>query len=215
MSAEQSVRVEDVGYKNVRFLGYNFLQDVIYNGEPVVPKIISQGKEVFRVEEIKGEDLRDLPTWKNTSAIHKFTVLYHATSQLIEIDKAGIVLFDREGRNIMANLQNDKVSVRQVDLEEFYDKNAGSVYADSPYRYDAYSFTANLFSEEGFNLWAESVQFLANQAKKILANSKIKGMDIFNKYNGISPEDESSRKILQKDLLSMLKEDLVKAIDSL
>ena len=215
MLKEQGIRVEDVGYKNIRFLGYNFLQNVTYNSEPVVPKIMSQGKGVFRVEEIQGQDIRYPSIWNWVTVPDKFKLLYHVVGQLKEIDKAGIVLFDREGRNIVANTENGGLSVRQVDLEEFYDKNADAVYADINFRQVEYTDTIDKFKNRGFNLWAESVQFLGNQAKVIVIAGHVKkNKNIFDKYNRISTEPESNKKILQKDLLGMLQGDLAKMVDS-
>lgn len=215
MSKEQCIRVEDVGNRNVRFLGYNFLQNVTYNCEPVVPKIISQGKRVFRVEEIQGSDIRYLSIWNWVTVPDKFKLLYHVVGQLKEIDKAGIVLFDREGRNIMANTEGGKLSVRQIDLEEFYDRNVDAVYSDLNYRQVDYTNMVDTFNGRGYNLWAEAVQFLSYQAKAVLIAGNVKkNKNIFDKYHGIAHEPESNQKILQKDLLNMLQGDLVKVIDS-
>lgn len=216
MSSEYPVRVEGVGYKNVRFLGYNFLQDVRYNNEPVVPRIISQGKSVFRVEELKGDDIQYLSIWNYIPTVEKFRVLYHVVGQFKEIDKAGLVLFDREGRNIMANVKCGKMSVRQVDLEEFYDKNANSVYADVPYRFDGYTWMAELFSERGFNLWAESVEFLSYEARAVMLTGHIKkNKKIFDKYYRIGHEPETNPTMARKDLLTIFQNDIARVIDSL
>ncbi|QQG41555.1 MAG: hypothetical protein HYV90_05375 [Candidatus Woesebacteria bacterium] len=137
MDAKLELRTEYFEKKNIRFLGYHFLRNVSFNGEPVVPVIISEADEVgnrhFNVERLGGMDLDDLMDVSDSaiSLKDKLEVVRHVVLQLKAIDDAGFWIHDRAGRNVkVLSWGLNGISTRQVDLEDFYDKKTNSLYSD-------------------------------------------------------------------------------------
>ncbi len=164
MTDKVEFRKHDYEAKNVRFLGYNFLKNVTFNGEPVVPVILSEedvGDKHFKVEKLGGQDLNAF-VHEPISITEKLKVFDHVAGQLQAIDAAGMVLFDRLGRNIRVLSSGKKgISTRQMDIEYFYDKKADAIYSDSlagERHYEQYAFTQKL---RRWDLWSEAVQSMA------------------------------------------------------
>lgn len=154
-------RLERTGLSNIRYACYNLLKNIRFSGEPVVPRIISERKEdellgpVFGVEKLEGVDLADFLLDEGIQLKRKLEVLRHVIRQLEQIDEAGYVLFDRHGGNIrVLKWGENEISVRQIDIEDMYDKRADKVYSsDIPSR----SSLIETFKKAGINLWVNAV----------------------------------------------------------
>jgi len=166
-------RREPSGEKNMRFLGYHFLKDIKFSGQPVVPKIISEGEDVdgtfFMVEKLDGMDLDDflrLPE-SEVSLKDKFSVMLHITQQYEAVDEAGFVLFDRHAFNIrVLNWKAGEISTRQVDVDQIYDKKTDASYSmDDQDRFESMNDSLNKL---GRNLWQSTIVNLISQELKIV-----------------------------------------------
>ncbi len=162
--------------RNVRYISYSLLKNIRFENEPVVPKILSEGNDEFgkhfNVEKLQGLDLSDfilLPE-SEVNTKRKLEVLLHVTQQLQEIDKSGFVLFDRNAGNIRVLEWQDKISTRQIDLEEYYDKLADAMYSSGDQK--GYDEMVDLLKEKNVDLWAPSVQKLVYHAIAVAKNGK-------------------------------------------
>ncbi len=160
--------------RNIRHIAYSLLRDVSFQGEPVTPKAISEGEDEFgkhfKVEKLRGQDLTDfmfLPE-SEVSTKQKFEVLLHITRQLQEIDKAGFILFDRNSGNIRVLDWKDKISTRQIDIENYYDKSAEAMYSSGDQK--SYEEMMETLKEKKVDLWAPTVEQLVSQAIAISKN---------------------------------------------
>lgn len=166
---------ESFGDRNARFLGYHMLRTVEFNDEPVVPRILSEGVgpdgRYFNVEKLKGVDLDDLSNDKNIRLKDKLDVVRFVANQLEAIDKSGNIIFDRDGKNIrVLAFGKGYISVRQVDIEEIFDKGGGGLYAE---KMDGELMKElALFEPLGVNLWCESVSGLAGVVNRSFEVSK-------------------------------------------
>jgi len=157
---------------NVRHICYSLLSKVIFDGEPIVPAIISEKQDteffgnVFEVERLGGEDLYDYIKNKDHLKSEKLLVLLHVVRQLKAIDEAGYIIFDRHGSNIRVLSSNPQhISVRHVDIEDMYDKQADCTYS---LRGSSMSDeTADLFKSKGISLWVLAVDKLAVEGELI------------------------------------------------
>lgn len=151
--------------RNVRYIAYSLLKDVKFSDEPVVPKIISESKDEFgphfNVEELPGIDLADflfLPE-EEVGTKDKFSAMLHVAKQLEAIDKAGFVIFDRNSGNIrVLDWKDGKISTRQVDIEDYYDKLADATYSSGDQK--GYEEMVDLMNSKGVNLWAYQINKL-------------------------------------------------------
>lgn len=181
------VHLEKYEEKSVRFINYTLLSKVRFNGEPVVPAILSENSGnpgYFEVEYLKGlslsgflkltEDKADLKT--------KLQVIRHVAGQYKAIDDAGFVIFDRHPLNVMVlGWANNKISTRQVDIEDMYDKSADAVYGEFDRQY--YERYMEDVLRRGQDPWYLQISHLAITAFDILsdANRLDAGMTILNK----------------------------------
>lgn len=154
--------------RNVKYIAYSLLKDVSFQGEQVVPRIISEDEDEFgkhfNVEKLGGIDLYDFMFLPETevSTKQKFKVLLHITKQLQEIDKSGFILFDRHSSNIRVLNWQDKISTRQMDLENYYDKLAEAILSSDNQK--ASEEMVSILKEKGIDLWAPTVEELVSQA---------------------------------------------------
>lgn len=170
---KENRRREYFGEFNVRFLGYNILKGVTYRGEPIVPPILREGANwregmYFDVQKLPGASFERVAERTDVPTKRKLEILKHVVGQLKEVDKAGLVLFDRAGRNTMVLSWGvgRGISTRQIDIEEFYDKASGTVYSErSLIAYETY-VEDKLGS--GMSLWTEAVDLIAEDATKVL-----------------------------------------------
>ncbi len=119
--------------KGIRFINQKMLEPITFNDEPVVPKILRESTDppYFYVEKV-GIGLGEVLNDSNLSTKLGLKLLLHITNQLKEIDKDGFVLFDRGGENIrVLQCDENKISVRQTDLEDLYDKNSSALYSSA------------------------------------------------------------------------------------
>lgn len=205
--------------KNIRFLGYNALKSVTYNDEPVVPQIISEGKDNngphFNVEKLGGTDLDDICDDPNVRFADKLDLIQFATNQLKEIDKTGVVLFDRDGRNIrVLAYGHGYISMRQMDLQEYYDKNGGGVYVNR--EGSGVSKTVAKYEPMGVNMWCESVANLADAMSAAFKLHNEKVPEWIQKYKkldwwGYKIED-GDIEFAKSDVLSKFQEELAEYI---
>jgi hypothetical protein len=164
VEATDQVRREEASDKNIRYLGYNLLKNIEFEEEPVVPKILSEGKDAkgpyFNVENLPGMDVADfleLPE-DEASVKDKLRVMLHIVGQFQAIDKAGFVLADRHVWNIRLLGWKDKISTRQIDVDEYYDKDADSTYSlDRQKTLEEFN---DSFKKTGTDLWAPTVNSL-------------------------------------------------------
>lgn len=158
---------------NVRFLGYNLLRDVQFDGQPVVPKILGEKNDelagpIYEVENLSGTDLDLLIQNQSVSYSDKLSVLFHVAGQLEAIDQAGFIPFDRSGSNIrVLSYGADGVSTRQLDIEDVYDHEGDCLYSQE--NASMSHEVLDLFKEKGVDYWARNVTMLAELAQ-IAAN---------------------------------------------
>jgi len=180
---------ESFGDKNVRFLGYNILKHVEFNGEPVVPQILSEGfgpgGGYFDVEKLKGVDLDRLSDDENVRLTDKLGIVKFVANQLKAIDESGNIVFDRDGKNIkVLAYGKGYISVRQLDIEEIYDKNGGGLYAEKTD--GELSKQIIQFEPLGINLWCESVSGLAGVVNRSFEVSGEKKPEWLKKYRELN-----------------------------
>lgn len=200
--------------KNIRFLGYNFLKNVMFNGEPVVPVIISEDNDVngmhFNVEKLGGESLDYFMCHSKISLKEKLKVMHHVVMQLEAIDKAGIVLFDRIGPNVRVLSWGDRgISTRQVDTEDFYDKSNDALYSDHRDKYMANYVDIHKRLKQ--DPWSMEVSKLAYQITKNIKVRDLNNVD-FEKYDSldemfnIRPNDLAKKPLenFRKDIEAVL-----------
>jgi len=156
-----------------RFIGYSLLKNIRHNGEPVVPRILREGKDdkglFFETEELPGTDLDVFLMDSKPTIEQKMQVMMEVTKQLMTIDRAGYMLLDRHGQNIRVLKHEGKISVRQMDIQDLYDKEAGTVYV-SGYR-KVYDELIDGWKERGVDLWAQTVNFLLKLELLALKNA--------------------------------------------
>ena len=164
---EQKERhLEKADQKGVRYRCYQLLQNVRFNGEPVVPQLLSEVKPhqllgtAFEVEQLEGKDLAEFLHDPSISLQTKWKVLLYIIRQFQAIDEAGYVLFDRHGGNIRVLEWETKISVRQMDIEDMYDKNRNKVYS-SDGNWDI-SLIRSL-EKKGVDPWFYACKAIANQ----------------------------------------------------
>lgn len=158
--------------KNVRYINYNLLREVVSNGEPVVPKILGEEKDefgpYFKVEKLGGLDLADFLHLPEVDIKTKFKVLKHVISQLQAIDESGFVIFDRNGGNIRVLQWEGNISTRQIDIEDIYDKSADAVYSSGTQK--GSEDMINALSKKDIDIWAPAVNKIAQAIGGILKN---------------------------------------------
>ena len=157
--------------RNIRHINYSLLKTIRFSEEPVVPNIISEGVDeiygrYFEVEELPGMDLDDLIELDNVLIKDKFQVILHVIRQLQKIDEEGFVLFDRSSSNIrVLKWGEEKVSVRQMDIEDIYDKDADCVHSLEDQ--EAIEKNVKLFKEKNIDFWTPTVNNLASMGTRI------------------------------------------------
>lgn len=179
--------------KNVRYIGYKLLQNVTFDGEPVVPQILSEGTDsrgnYTAVENVGGQDLADYLMETNVDPKIKFSVMKKVTGQLSTIDANGIVLFDRNTRNIRILNGRELPSVRQIDVEHFYDRQNQAVYSFDGE--SVYEERVSRYEKNKSDLWIPDVERL------ILAEMSIaradKNVNLFNLLKSSLYANSSSR----------------------
>lgn len=156
--------------KNVRYINYNLLREVEFQGEPVVPKILGEEKDefgpFFKVEKLDGLDLGDFLHLPDVNIKTKLKVLKHVISQLQAIDESGFVLFDRNGGNIRVLQWEGNISTRQIDVENIYDKSADAVYSFDGQK--SYEDMIDAFLKKDIDIWAPAVNKIAQGVGGIL-----------------------------------------------
>ncbi|OGM77755.1 hypothetical protein A2188_02785 [Candidatus Woesebacteria bacterium RIFOXYA1_FULL_43_9] len=156
--------------KNVRYINYNLLRAVEFQGEPVVPKILGEEKDeigsFFKVEKLNGLDLGDFLHLPDVDIKTKLKVIKHVISQLQAIDESGFVLFDRNGGNVRVLEWKENISTRQIDIEDIYDKSADAVYSLDGQK--GYEDMIDALSEKDIDIWAPAVNKIAQGVGGIL-----------------------------------------------
>lgn len=196
---------EQSSNRNTRLLGHRFLQKVLFNGEPVVPKIITESnidKSRFDVEKLDGVDLDDLIK-SGIQTRSGLDVIIHVTEQLQVIDKSGILLFDRDGRNIRILSWAGSISTRQIDLEDFYDHRRNVLYCDKPSREEDKKKLLNDCMKFGFNIWSREVVSLAEMTMKVIGDRN----PLINRYTNFLWRKKEPV-LFEKDLLKVFKKDV-------
>jgi len=214
-NAIENSRREESSDINIRYIGYSLLKDVKFSGEQVVPHILSEGQDElgkhFNVEKLVGLDLEDfllLPE-NEASLKDKFKVMLHITQQFQAIDQAGFILFDRHAWNIrVINWGNDKISTRQIDIDQYYDKVAEASYSlEGQERFESMN---DSLKKIGTNLWAPTVNDLISQELSVVdinKNNEIVNLLRANKWkpeakkNGSNLEEHET---LLKQIIEML-----------
>ena len=214
----------------VRLLAHELLENVTFNGEPVVPRILSKSSDIvdtngntnnsFEVEELGEINLRHVVSDKEVAPIDKLKIIHHVIGQLQVIDQAGIVLFDRAGRNIVVpKFGSDGISTRQVDLEEFWSKKDNQFYSSGSFNGEK----ADFYAKNGFDLWGETVAHLSNlTADAVKDTDSNLAQQFVRKYTFLawgeydehikSGKKKSPRPLSSQDTLSVLKKDIEKTI---
>jgi hypothetical protein len=170
-------RFELFGHANERYIGHKLLEKVMYNGEPVVPLILSEGNDAekgphFFVEKFGGEEFDDYLNDKKIPPVERLRAVSFVLGQLQAIDEAGFVIFDRVGRNILISGKGGNISVRQVDLEDIYDWKNDAVYSDHRRKtYEEYLESQRQF---GQSPWAGEVGYLALTLAKAMNQADLK-----------------------------------------
>lgn len=168
--------------KNIRHICYSLLAGIEFSGEPVVPKILGEDRDelgdFFKVEKLQGMDLADFLHTPTIDLKTKLTVLRHTAQQLEVVDGAGFVLFDRNGGNIRVLDWKDRISTRQIDVEDMYDKASDVVYSLEGQK--GYEEMIEALNAKGVDLWAPTVCKLAQSAMGILDGTKTK--EILSSY---------------------------------
>lgn len=226
---DQNAHTEKFDKYKVRLLAHELLENITFNGEPVVPRIISKPSDniemgannnAFKVEDLGEINLRHVISSKDVSPIDKLKIIHHVIGQLQAIDQAGIVLFDRAGRNIaVPRFESGVISTRQVDLEEFWSKKDNRFYSSGSFNGEK----AYFYVENGFDLWGETVAHLSNLvADAVISNDPKLAQQFVQKYNYLawgeyeqhikSGKKKSPRPLSSQDTLSVLKNDLEKTI---
>jgi len=195
--------------KNVRYINYKLLSGVEFSGEPVVPKILREGQDelggFFKVEELQGEDLADLLRDQSLGAKVKMEVVLHVVKQLQSIDQAGFVLFDRNADNIRIISMNKRISTRQMDIEDMYDKDTDAVYSLSQSKYED---MIQRLKKMGIDIWLPSVNRFAQNVCSLL-NEPAPARAIISSYTDIRIMPT------KKDVLGDFSDALSKAIEAL
>ena len=193
--------------KNVRYINYKLLSGVEFSGEPVVPMILKEGQDelggFFEVEELPGEDLADLLHDQSQGVKVKMEVVLHVVKQLRSIDQAGFVLFDRNADNIRIINVNERISTRQMDIEDMYDKVTNAVYGLSQSKYED---MIQRLEKMGIDIWSPSVNRFAQNVCSLL-NESASARAI------ISPYIDIWTMPIKKDILGDFSNALSKAID--
>ena len=112
----------------------------------------------FEVEKLPGLDVEDfliLPE-SEASVKDKLQVMLHVVGQFQAIDKAGFVLFDRHMWNIRLLDWKGKISTRQIDVDEYYDKDADATVSLD--RQKSLEEMNDSKKKIGVDLWAGTVQ---------------------------------------------------------
>ena len=87
--------------------------------------------------------------------------MLHITEQLSAVDKAGFVIFDRNSGNIrVLDWKRGKISTRQIDIEDYYDKGVDATYSSGDQK--GYEEMVDLMNGKGVNLWASTINKLIN-----------------------------------------------------
>lgn len=162
LMSEESTHREKQEKVHDRFIGYSLLKNIRYNNEPVVPRILNEGRdedgEYFETENLPGTDLRDFMLGPKPSIKQKIEVMQEVIKQLMVIDEAGYMLLDRHGQNIRVLKYGNKISIRQMDIQDLYDKEADTVYV-SGFR-KVYDEIIDGWKKKKVDLWASSINFL-------------------------------------------------------
>lgn len=166
---------ERAAERNARYINYSLLKNVSFQGEPVVPKIIEEGEDefgkYFNVEKLPGLDLGDILklSENEAGAAVKMKVLKTIIGQFEAIDKAGFVIFDRNGGNIRVLDWKEKVSIRQMDLEDVYDKQADAIYSVS--NPSSYEYMLDQDKKIGADLWMYAARSMIIAAKGLAVST--------------------------------------------
>lgn len=159
-------------FENIRYINFNLLKEVEFQGEPVVPKILGEENDefgpFFKVEKLGGLDLGDFLHLPDVDIKTKLKVIKHVISQLQTIDQSGFVLFDRNGGNIRVLHWEVNISTRQIDVEDIYDKDADAVYSFNTQK--GYEGMIDAFSKKDIDIWAPAVNKIAQGVGGILEN---------------------------------------------
>lgn len=171
-----------------RYIGYSLLKNVEYNGEPVVPRILEEGSEpdnvYLKTELLPGIELGEFIAKPDVTLKRKFEVFLHIASQFQAIDKAGFELFDRNHKNVRILDWGDKISVRQVDIPDLYDKTSESFYS-SVWKSDYDDYLKRL-TEQGLSVWTPEIDRLQELETEVLRKSRRKDLlDLVSDPDGL------------------------------
>ena len=155
-----------------RYECYLLLQDVMFEGEPVVPRITSGPRpygltgKVFGAQRLGGCDLANFLVKKKVKFADKINTLLLTTRQLQEIDRQGYVIFDRNPWNIRV-LDSEGKSIRQVDIDTMHDKRKNIVYGSAEMDIESIDW----LKQNGEDLWADTVDAIAQYVETANATS--------------------------------------------
>lgn len=157
-----------------RYIGYKLLEKVRFDDEPVCPRIVKEGKDAggdfLEVEELEGMDLSDFIQLNSVDFKTKMRVFMQVAKQWQAIDDAGFVLTDRHGSNIRVTQFLEKISIRQIDIEEIYDKLTQAAYAGSR---SSTNMLFDLRKELGRDLWSGELYELLEMEIKVCEQHKM------------------------------------------